>query len=112
MTRKRNMRPPEKTLSNEENRKLRREGLVRLIEAETNKSDLQSMLRWTMAGESESRQTRAEASEKMENADAKRKNDRKLQKEKQDKEYGEHKKRTMRVGTMLAKITANQKNGK
>ena len=48
----------------------------------------------------------------MENADAKRKNARKLQKEKQDEEYGEHKKRTMRVDTMLAKITANQKNDK
>jgi hypothetical protein len=65
-----------------------------------------------MAGESESRQTRAKASEKMENADAKRKNARKLQKEKQDEDYGEHKKRTMRVGTMLEKITANQKSDK
>ena len=70
------------------------------------------MLRWTMAGETESRKTRAKASEKMEDADAKRKNARKLQKEKQDEEYGEHKKRTMRVGTILAKITANQKNDK
>ena len=77
-----------------------------------NKSDLQSMLRWTTAGETESRKTRAKASEKMKKCGRKEKTPRKLQKEKQDEEYGEHKKRTMRVGTILAKITANQKNDK
>jgi hypothetical protein len=110
VTRKRNMRPPEETLSNDEYRKLRREGLERLIEMETNKSDLQSMLRWTMSGETESKQSRAKALEKMEDADAKRKNARKLHKEKQEKEYGKHKKRTMRVDTMMAKLTEKQKS--
>ena len=105
VTRKRNMRPPEETLSNDEYRKLRREGLERLIEVETNKSDLQSMLRWTMSGETESKQSR-------EDADAKRKNARKLHKEKQAKEYGEHKKRTMRVDAMMAKITEKKNRDK
>ena len=107
---KRNMRPPEGTLPNEEYRKLRREGLEKLIEVEKKKSDLQSMLRWTMSGETESKQSRAKALEKMEDADAKRKNARKLHKEKQEKEYGEHKKRTMRVDTMMAKLTEKQKS--
>ena len=48
----------------------------------------------------------------MEDADAQRKNTRKLKKEKQAKEYGEHKKRTMRVDAMLAKITENQNRDK
>ena len=106
------MKPPEGTLSNEEYRKLRREGLEKMIEAEKEKSDQQSVLRWTMAGETESRKSRAEASGRMGDADAKRKNTRKLQKEKQAKEYGEHKKRTMRVGSMFAKITATQNRDK
>ena len=103
--RKRKMIPPEKTLSNDEYRKLRREGLERLIETETNKSDQQSMLRWTMSGETESKQSRAKALEKMENAEAKRKNDRKLHIEKEKKEYSKQKTRTMRVDTMMAKLT-------
>ena len=70
------------------------------------------MLRWTMAGETESRKSRAEASERMEDADAHRKNTRKLQKENQAKEYGEHKKRTMRVDAVLAKITEKQNRDK
>ena len=107
--RKRKMIPPEKTLSNDEYRKLRREGLERLIETETNKSDQQSMLRWTMSGETESKQSRAKALEKMENAEAKRKNDRKLHIEKEKKEYSKQKTRTMRVDTMMAKLTEKQK---
>ena len=66
------------------------------------------MLRWTMAGEAESRKSRAQASERMDEAEAKRRLARKLQKEKQAKEYGEHKKSTMRIDSMLAKITAIQ----
>ena len=103
------MKPPEKTLSNDEYRKLRREGLERLIETETNKSDQQSMLRWTMSGETGSKQSRAKALEKMEDAEAKRKNDRKLQIEKEKKEYSKQKTRTMRVDTTMAKLTEKQK---
>ena len=74
------MKPPEKTLPNDEYRKLQREGLEKMIEAEKEKSDHQSVLRWTMAGETESRKSRAEASERMDDAEAKRRNTRKLQK--------------------------------
>jgi hypothetical protein len=51
-----------------------------MIEAEKEKSDQQSVLRWTMAGETESRKSRAEASERMDDAEAKRRLTRKLQK--------------------------------
>ena len=63
-----------------------------------------------MYSETESKQSRAKALGKMEDADAKRKNARKLHKEKQAKEYGEHKKCTMRVDTMMAKLTEKQKS--
>ena len=42
-----------------------------MIEAEKEKSDQQSVLRWTMAGETESRKSRAEASERMDDAEPK-----------------------------------------
>ena len=58
-----------------------------------------------MSGETESKQSRAKALEKMEDAEGKRKNARKLHIEKQKKEYGEQKTRTMRVDTMMAKLT-------
>jgi hypothetical protein len=61
-----------------------------------------------MAGEAESRKSRAQASERMDEAEAKRRLARKLQKEKQAKEYGEHNNTAMRVDSMFAKITANQ----
>ena len=47
--RKRNMKPPEATLPNNEYNKLQREGLEKLIEVEKDRFDQQSMLRWTMA---------------------------------------------------------------
>jgi hypothetical protein len=43
------MTPPERTLSNAAYRKIQREGLEEMIEMEKEKSDQQSMLRWTMA---------------------------------------------------------------
>ena len=50
MERKRSTKPPEKTLPNDE----------KMIEAEKEKSDQQSMLRWTMAGANDNRKSRAE----------------------------------------------------
>jgi hypothetical protein len=55
--RKRTMKPPEKTLSNDEYRKLQREGLEKMIEMAKEKSDQQSMLRWTMAGNNDTRKS-------------------------------------------------------
>jgi hypothetical protein len=56
---------------------------------------------WTMAmsGATESRKSRAEAPEKMNEVEAKEKV--------QQKEYGAHNKTTMRIDSMLAKIAAN-----
>jgi hypothetical protein len=79
------MKPPEIALSNDEYRKLQREGLEKMIEMEKEKSDQQSVLRWTMAGATDNRKSRAEASEKMNEAEAKRMLTRKLQKQKQAK---------------------------
>ena len=50
-----------------------------MIEMEKEKSDQQSVLRWTMAGATDNRKSRAEASEKMNEAEAKRVLFRKLQ---------------------------------
>ena len=63
------MKPPEKTLSNNEYNNLQREGLKKLIEVEKKRFDQQSMLRWTMGGTNDSRNSRAEAEEQMTEAE-------------------------------------------
>ena len=78
--RKRNMKPPEKTLSNNEYNNLQREGLEKLIEVEKKRFDQQSMLRWTMGGANDNRKSRAEAEEQMTEAEGKRVTLRKRQK--------------------------------
>jgi hypothetical protein len=81
------MKPPENTLSNNEYNNLQREGLKKLIEVEKNRSDQQSMLRWTMGGANDNRKSRAEAEEQMTEVEEKRVTLRKRQKELQERKY-------------------------
>ena len=98
------MEPPENTLSNNEYNNLQREGLEQLIEVEKNRCDQQPMLRWTMGGTSDSRNSRAEAKEQMTEAEEKRATLRKRQKELQEKKYHGQKATTRRIDSFFAHI--------
>ena len=100
--RKRNMKPPENTLSNNEYNNMQREGLEHLIEVEKNRFDQQSMLRWTMGGANDNRKSRAEAEEQMTEAAEKRAILRKRQKELQEKNYHGQKATTKRIDSFFA----------
>ena len=94
--RKRNTKPPEDTLSNNEYNNMQIEGLEKLIEVEKKRFDQQSMLRWTMGGANDNRKSRAEAAEQMTEAEEKRVTLRKRQKELQEKKYHGQKATTKR----------------
>jgi hypothetical protein len=104
VTRKRNMKPPETTLANNEYNKLQREGLEQLIEMEKNRFDQQSMLRWTMGGANDNRKSRAEAEEQLTEAEEKRVTLRKRQKEMQERKYHGQKATTKRIDSIFARI--------
>ena len=103
------MKPPENTLSNNEYNNLQREGLEQLIEVEKNRFDQQSMLRWTMGGTNDSRNSRAEAEEQMTEAEEKRVTLRKRQKELQEKKYHGQKVATKRIDSFFASMETNEK---
>ena len=104
VTRKRNMKPPEKTLPNNEYNKLQREGMEKLIEMEKNRSDQQSMLRWTMGGPNDNRNSRAKADEQLTEAEEKRVILRKRQRELQERKYHGQKATTTKIDSIFARI--------
>ena len=104
VTRKRNMKPPEKTLPNNEYNKLQRAGLEKLIEMEKNRFDQQSMLRWTMGGMNDNRNSRAQAEQQLTEAEEKRVTLRKNQRELQERNYHGQKATTTKIDFLEKKI--------
>jgi hypothetical protein len=95
---------PEKTLPNNEYNKLQREGLENLIEMEKNRSDQQSMLRWTMGGANDNRDSRAKAEEQLTEAEERRVTLRKRQRELQERNYHGQKATTTKIDSIFARI--------
>ena len=75
---------------------------------EKEKSDQQSMLRWTMAGTNDNRKSRAEASERIQIREEKRVLNRKLQKESRQKKNVEREGTTMKIDSMFARAECNK----
>ena len=74
-----------------------------MIEAEKEKSDQQSLLRWTMTGANDNRKSRAEASERMQTREEKRAHNRKLQRVSRLKENAEREGTMMKIDSVFAR---------
>lgn len=79
-----------------------------MIEVEKEKSDQQSVLRWTMVGVSDNRKSRTEVAERMQTREEKRALNRKLQRESRLKGKAEREGTMMKIDLMFERVEVNR----